>query len=218
MNLGPILLIGGGGHCVSCIEALESAGWNIAGIIDRREQIGLKVLEYEVIGGDEDLPILVSEINYALVTVGQLVDPGLRMRLYNKARMAGFKLPPIVASGAQVSQHASLGAGTVVLHGATINASASVGENVIVNSGAIVEHEAVINDHCHISTGAIVNGGCRIGEGCFVGSGSVLLNGVKVGDRVVIGAGAVVVSDLLEAGTYIGCPARILKVPEGDRA
>ena len=56
---GALVLIGGGGHCVSCIEAIESmACWKVAGIVDTPERRGERVLGYEVIGSDADLPEL----------------------------------------------------------------------------------------------------------------------------------------------------------------
>ena len=54
-----ILLIGGGGHCRSVIDVIEQeAKYTIAGVIDKKELIGTKVLGYEVIGSDDDLEVL----------------------------------------------------------------------------------------------------------------------------------------------------------------
>ena len=43
-----LILIGGGGHCKSVIDVAESAGYTILGILDRPEEVGKKVLAYEV--------------------------------------------------------------------------------------------------------------------------------------------------------------------------
>ena len=41
MNKKPIILIGGGGHCKSMIEVIESAGkFQIIGIVDVAEKVG----------------------------------------------------------------------------------------------------------------------------------------------------------------------------------
>lgn len=40
----PIILIGGGGHCKSVIEAAESSGRAIAGILDMAENVGHEIL------------------------------------------------------------------------------------------------------------------------------------------------------------------------------
>ena len=51
-----IILVGGGGHCVSVIDVIEQQGkYNIKGIIDIKENIGKNVLGYKIIGSDNDL-------------------------------------------------------------------------------------------------------------------------------------------------------------------
>jgi sugar O-acyltransferase (sialic acid O-acetyltransferase NeuD family) len=203
-----LLLIGGGGHCLACIEVIESTGaWRIAGIVDLKNKIGSEILGHRVIGDDGDLPTLLRSHPDALVTVGQLGDPSLRIALFERLRGAGARLPSIVASTARVSRHASLGAGTLVFHQAFVNAGARVGENCIVNSGSIVEHGATIGDHCHVSTGAVVNGDCELGRGVFIGSGAILRQGVRLVEGCVVGAAAVVVKHLERPGIYVGCPA-----------
>ena len=36
----PLILIGGGGHCKSVIDVVESAGYTILGIMDMPEMVG----------------------------------------------------------------------------------------------------------------------------------------------------------------------------------
>ena len=190
-----MLLIGAGGHARACIEAIESRGLAIRGLIDRAELVGQQVLGYPILGVDDDLPNLLSNGAKALVAVGQIRSPDARIRLFRRLVELDATMPVIVARSAVVSRHATIGAGTIVMHGAIVNAVADVGKNVIVNSQALVEHDAKVGDHCHIATGAIVNGAARIGEGSFIGSGVVIGHGVTIGARCVIGAGHVVLKD-----------------------
>ncbi len=68
-----ILLIGGGGHCRALIDVIEQEGkYTIAGIIDCEEKIGQKVLNYEIIGSDEELERLFQTYQYACISVGQI--------------------------------------------------------------------------------------------------------------------------------------------------
>ena len=196
--LDGLLLLGAGGHARSCIEAIESAGLTIHGLIDGADLVGQQVLGYLILGTDDDLPNLLENNAAALVTVGQIHSPDVRIRLYRRLAELGAVMPVIVARSATVSRHANIGAGTIVMHGAIINAAGSVGHNVIVNSHALVEHDAIIGDHCHISTGAIVNGAARIGEGSFIGSGVVIGHGVTIGARCIIGAGHTVLKDCVK--------------------
>lgn len=206
----PLILIGGGGHCKSVIEAAESAGYQIMGVLDLPEEIGKPVLTTKVIGTDDDIPAYVDKAEF-VITVGFIKNPAIRIKLYNKVKEAGGRLATIIASTAYVSKYATIGEGTVVMHHAFVNAGAKVGANVILNTFTNVEHDAVIGDQCHISTGTMVNGDCVVGERCFIGSQSVLANGITVGDDIVVGAGSLVRKSISQKGIYSGNPA-ILKI------
>ena len=205
-----IILVGGGGHCKSAIDVVESVGYNIIGVLDMPEEVGRSVLDYKVIGTDDDIPQYVDKAEF-IITVGFIKNPAIRVRIYNKVKEAGGKLATIVASTSHVSRYATLGEGTVVMHQAVVNAGAKVGANCIINSFCNIEHDAVIGDQCHISTGTMVNGDCKVGERVFIGSQSVLANGITVGEDIIIGAGSVVRKSISEKGVYAGNPA-ILKI------
>lgn len=208
MEKRKLILIGGGGHCKSCIDVIEStSAYEIAGILDVKEKVGSDILGYRIIGTDDDIAGFPADY-YFLVTVGQVSVAGIRRKIYEKLIAEGRKLATVVSAAAHVSKHSSLGEGTIVMHGATINASVSVGANGIINTNANVEHDCFVGDHVHVSTNAVLNGGCRVGNGTFVGSNSVLLQGIVIGEAVVIGAGAVVTKTLTEPGVYIGNPCR----------
>jgi FlaA1/EpsC-like NDP-sugar epimerase len=52
-----IILIGGGGHCKSCIDVIEQEGkYTIAGVVDVKEKAGQTIMGYPFIGTDDDLP------------------------------------------------------------------------------------------------------------------------------------------------------------------
>lgn len=206
----PLVLIGGGGHCKSVIEAAESAGYQILGVLDMPEEVGKDILSTKVIGTDDDIPTYVDKAEF-VITVGFIKNPAIRIKLYNKVKEVGGRLATIVASTAHVSKYATIGEGTVVMHQAFVNAGAKVGNNVILNTFSNIEHDAVIGNQCHISTGTMVNGDCKVGDNCFIGSQSVLANGITVGDDIVVGAGSLVRKSIKEKGIYSGNPA-VLKI------
>lgn len=187
-----ILLIGGGGHCKSVIDVIEMEGtYSIAGIIDRKELIGHQVLGHKIIGCDDDLERLFNLYNYAVVTVGQIKTPSLRVKLFNRLKAIGFELPTIISPRAYVSKHATIGAGTVVMHDSLVNVNVTVGKNCIINTKALLEHDSKIKDHCHISTGAIVNGGTIVNQGTFFGSNAVSKEYATIEEESFIKAGSV---------------------------
>ena len=193
-----IILIGGGGHCKSCIDVIEQEGrFAIAGIVDLAEKVGEKVLGYSVIGTDEDVATLLTSTPNVLITLGQIKTPERRIWLFKKLLEMGARFPVIRSPLAYISPHAEVAEGTIIMHHALVNAGARVGRNCIINTKALVEHDAVIEDHCHIATGAIINGGVRIGTGTFVGSNAVTRESVSIHENAVIGCGAQITKSIL---------------------
>lgn len=191
----PIILVGGGGHCKSVIDVAESAGYTILGILDKPEEVGKRVLDYEVIGTDDDIPNYVDKAEF-VITVGQVKSSAIRRKIDALIKQAGGRLATIVASDAYISNYATIGEGSVIMHKAFVNAGAIIGRNCIINTMANIEHDCRIDDFCHVSTGAMVNGETQIGNNVFVGSGSVIHQCVTISNGSVIPAGTVVKHDL----------------------
>ena len=192
-----IILIGGGGHCKSCIDIIEQEGrFTIAGIVDMPEKKHQTVLGYPIIGTDADLAELINAFRNVLITLGQIISPTRRIELFSDLKKMGAQFPVIQSPLAYVSPRARVGEGTIIMHQALVNAGASVGANCIINTNALVEHDAVIEDHCHISTGAVVNGGVKIGSGSFFGSNAVCKEYIEIGKNAIIGCGAIIVKNI----------------------
>lgn len=185
-----IYLVGGGGHCVSCIDVIESTNeFVIKGLFDRHENVGQTVLGYPIIGTDADIEKYVSENNFFLLTMGQIQSAETRQKLADQIGLLGGQFAIVISARAYVSKHAELGYGTIVMHDAVVNANARIGDHCILNTKSLVEHDARVADFCHISTGAIVNGTTTIESGSFVGSGAVVKHSVTVPAKSLIQAG-----------------------------
>ena len=195
--MDKILLIGAGGHARSCIDVLEEENqFEIAGLIEKDESISNESLGYPVIGTDDDLKVLRQQYKNALITVGQIKSPKIRIKLYQLLKELDFTMPLIVSSHAYVSKYAQIGEGSIIMHGAIVNANAKIGNNCIINNRALIEHDAVIGDHCHIATGAIINGEVSVGNETFIGSGAVTKQCISVGNNCIIGAGVILKNDV----------------------
>jgi sugar O-acyltransferase (sialic acid O-acetyltransferase NeuD family) len=198
-----MILVGGGGHCLSCIDVIESAGhFTIMGYVRGSQDDSNELLGYPALGTDADLAMLIDIYGSALVTVGQIKTAETRARLYEQLVMFGAKLPVVLSPWSQISRHSTLGDGTIAMHGVVVNANVRVGHNCIINSQALIEHGTEVGDHCHISTGARINGDVIVGNGCFVGSGAVIKHGISIGDHALIEAGQVVLADV-PSGTWL---------------
>jgi sugar O-acyltransferase (sialic acid O-acetyltransferase NeuD family) len=209
MNKPEIILVGGGGHCKSCIEVIEAEGiYDIKGIIDLPNLLGSSTMGYQVIGNDDDLPKFVNEGHSFLITMGHMGNAKRRNSLYELISSSGGKLPAITAPSAFVSRTAHIAPGSIIMHQAVLNSDSVIGDNSIINNKALIEHDVKIGKHCHISTSASINGDCSIGEHAFIGSGTIVKNGTQVSDNIIIGAGSLVIKDLITSGTYFGSPAK----------
>jgi len=208
----PIILLGGGGHCKSCIDVIEQEGkYEILGITDLPEKAGQTMSGYPVIGTDSDLPELKKTCNNFFITIGHIQSPRLRVKLFELLNDLGVNIPVIISPHAVVSRLAKIGSGTIVMHNAIVNTEAVIGKNCIINTGALVEHESQVGSHCHISTYAIMNGQCKVGSGCFIGSHTVMANNISIPANTLIAAGSVILRSLEKSGTYIGNPLRKIK-------
>ncbi|MCR5656070.1 MAG: acetyltransferase [Butyrivibrio sp.] len=208
-----IVMIGGGGHCKSVVDAaLRSKRFGKIYITDIALKPGDDIFGCEVVGSDEELPRLFAEgTTKAFITVGFIKPSGIRRKLFYMARDIGFSFTNIIDPSAVVSLNAKLGKGIFVGKNAVINAGATVGDHAIINTGAIVEHDCEIGDFAHIAVGTKVCGESKIGENALIGAGATILQGVEIGNDTIIGAGSVATKNIGTFCTAVGAPARIVR-------
>ena len=77
-----LLLIGGGGHCRSCIDVIEvECKYQIAGIIGQPDGSRESIFGYEILGDDNDLSEFIKKYPIAFITVGQIKSADLNRNL-----------------------------------------------------------------------------------------------------------------------------------------
>jgi sugar O-acyltransferase (sialic acid O-acetyltransferase NeuD family) len=204
-----LILIGGGGHCKSCIDIIRSIGkYQIIGILDIPEKIGEQIEGYPIIASDDKIQELANQYDFFFITIGQIRTNIPRVRIYNRLKEISCNLPVIMSSNAYISKFSTISEGSIIMHGCVVNTNVKIGVNCIINTGAVIEHDSTIGNHTHISTGAIVNGNCVIGNNVFVGSNSVVFNNIIIPDNTIIGAGSLIHKSIERSGVYIGNPIR----------
>lgn len=200
-----IIVFGCGGHARSVINIILNT-YRIKEIVlvDEGAQEGEVIL-----GCNTEQKHELSEKEAFIVAIGENKK---RKNLYLKLkeRQKGYCIS-IVAPDSCIGVDTEIGQGTLVASKAYIGPSAKVGDNTIINTGSIVEHESIIGDHSHVAPHATICGRSKIGNNVFCGAGSIIIDKISVCDNVIIGAGAVVIEDIMEAGTYVGIPAKRIK-------
>ncbi len=197
-------IIGAGGHARPVIQLLQHLGCFIGGVYDQSYDPAVKerILQVEIKGAFPDK----SDDQKLVLAIG---DNDQRRMVFEIHRAAILK-DSIVHPAALIEPSSQIGQANVIFARAYLSSMANIGDNNIINAGAIIEHESIIGSHCHVSVGAIVCGRVKIGDNCFIGAGAVIRDKISITDHVIIGAGAVVVNDIMEAGTYVGNPAKKL--------
>ena len=168
-----IIIIGAGGHAKSLIDLILSTGkWQIEGLVGNYDELGKRILGFEVKWNDKELTKIVHDYKYAVLGFASLGMQKKRILFIENLKKIGFILPSIISPNAYISKHSEIGEGTTIGHFSLVN-----------------EHDVRIEDFCHISTSVTVNGGVTLGQETFIGSKSMLREGLSIPKGTIISAG-----------------------------
>jgi sugar O-acyltransferase (sialic acid O-acetyltransferase NeuD family) len=212
-----ILLIGGGGHCISVLDSLISNyDYASIGIVDKGgsqsinpENTLKSILDIPIVGDDKDLARLHAEgFTDAFITVGSIKDCTIRKKLYQIVKQIGFHIPNIIDKSSVVSPYASIGEGIFIAKNAVINTNVRIGNCAIVNTSSIIEHDCCIADFVHIAPGSILSGNVHVDKDSLIGAGCVIKQGIRIGAGTIIGMGSVVLKDIGDHVIAYGIPCK----------
>lgn len=182
-----IILIGAGGHAVSCLDVILSSNkFKIKGYVSKNENYSLTKKKIKWLGNDKYLKKINKNENVfiAFANIGKK-NLKNRIKIFNKLKKLGCKFPIIKSSRSYISKDSNIGEGSIIMHDVVINANVRIGRNCIINTKSLVEHDTIIGDHVHISTGVIINGSCKIMSESFLGTGSIVLNNVNLKKKII---------------------------------
>lgn len=194
-----LIIVGASGHGKVIADMALRNGYTDIVFLDDNPDIR-ECAGFPVIGRTADITKLDGD---KIVAIG---NPVVRERIQSTIQTV-----TLVHPDAAISRRVTLGEGTVVMAGAVVNSDAVIGKGCIINTGASVDHDCKLANFVHISVGAHVAGTCRIGQRTWIGVGATVSNNITVCGDCMIGAGSVVVRDIVEPGTYVGCPAKKIK-------
>lgn len=199
-----LVIIGASGHGKVVADVAKQCGYEQIFFLDDSESVN-DCCGYPVVGKCSNFAAFDCDI---IVAIG---NPTIREKLINMLEEAGKHIPILVHPHASISEHISIGKGTVIVAGAVVNPEVVIGEGCIINTCSSVDHDCVVGDYVHVAVGAHVAGTVKIGDRTWIGAGATISNNVNICPDCMIGAGAVVVKDICEEGTYIGVPARKIR-------
>lgn len=152
-----IILVGGGGHCKAVIDIIESLDlFNIKGIIDKKENVGKKILDHPIIGCDDDIPDFIDKYTSFIISMGHPNLVERRILLYNTISKLGGSFPVIVSPFSFISKYANIESGTIIMHNVSVIAGSSIGKNCIIGSNSCLNHDSIVKDHSIIKSGSSI--------------------------------------------------------------
>ena len=203
-----LAILGASGHGKVVADTALSLGYGKIVFFDDAWPDKKSIGAWGIAGSTKELLQSVSDFDTVMVGIGEN-----RVRLEKQAVLlsAGAPMMSFIHPVATVSSVARVGLGTVLLAGAVVNIDAALGAAAIVNTGATIDHDCILHDGVHIAPGAHLSGNVHVGLRSWIGVGACVKQGVRIGADVMVGAGAVVVSDIPDAVTVVGNPARRIK-------
>lgn len=204
LNMKKVVILGSGGHAKVIADIVNKSGDKIVGFLDNNVKCGQTFLGYPILGSDLDY--VRFKDCYFVIAIG---NSKVREKIYKKMKNVNW-YTAIHPNASISSIGVEIGIGTVVMSNAVVNTDAVIGKHCIINSSSTVEHDNIIDDFVHISVGVKLAGHVLIGKHTWLGIGATVRNDISICDDCVIGAGAVVVKNIIESGTYIGVPAKLM--------
>ena len=194
MEKNRLVLIGGGGHGRSVLDAAQRMGvYDEIVITDPKLPEGTEILGCRVAGSDDKLEDLYRDgFHQAFIATGSIRSTELRHKLFQRAAELGFTFPCIIDPSAVLSGHIRVGSGVFIGKRAVVNAGVSLDDQCIINTGSIIEHDCHIGSFTHIAPGAVVCGDCDIAGDVFIGAGSIVIQGISISEGVFVPAGETV--------------------------
>lgn len=209
-----LVIIGAGDfgrEIANVVERINAFGdeqeWNLIGFIDDNESIQDHIIDgYPVLGTIQYLNGSTKEV-FAICSLGVSKT---RRKVIGKIVNPLVKFATLIDPDARVYRDAEVGAGSIICGGSILAINTKIGKHVIVNLNCSLGHDDIIKDYCVVNPGVNVSGKVVVGPCSDLGTGAKVIQGLTIGPEVTVGAGGVVVRDLLEPGTYVGIPVKIL--------
>jgi sugar O-acyltransferase (sialic acid O-acetyltransferase NeuD family) len=186
----------------------NAKNFNVVGYIEDDESLQNKTLNDKKVFS---LSSIKKTNPNCLITVA-IGDPKTRHLVVDKCIKNGFRFEAIQHGNVEISDHVSLGEGSILCAGSIITVNIEIGKHVQVNLDCTIGHDARLGDFTTLSPGVHVSGNVHIEDHVYLGTGATIINGTSTNPLVVssgtiVGAGACLTRSTEPNSLYVGVPA-----------
>lgn len=204
---------GGFGREIACVIAAINEvkpTWNMIGYFDDGYATGTTNRYGKVIGNIDELNRYDRELDIVLAIASPHVLQKITCLIHNP--LIGF--PNIIAPNVLLFDKESIkmGKGNVVTFGGRISCGVQIGNFNLMNGCVSLGHDVTIGDYNVLQPEVRISGETGVGNGNFFGVRATVLQGLSVGNQVRIGAGSIVMRKTKDGMTYLGNPAKMIKI------
>ena len=201
MIMKQLVIIGASGHGKVVADIAKRNGYDDIVFLDDNGNL-TECGGYPVVGKSSDVSGFHCDI---IVAIG---NANIRKKIQERLEAEGHSIPILIHPNAVIAENVRIGTGTVIMAGVVVNPGTVIGKGCIINTCSSVDHDCEVGDYVHIAVGSHLCGTVTVKNETWIGAGATISNNVSICPDCMIGAGAVVISDIKEAGTYVGVPVR----------
>jgi len=197
-----LIVIGCGGHAKSVTDVIlfNDPSKEII-FLDKNAREGESILGFPVV---RDYEVTNEEV---FVAIGDNIKRKIICEKYFN------NLVSVVSKRAYLGKNTSIGKGVFVAHNAHIGILSTIKDFSVINTSASIDHECTVGIAATIAPGAVLCGKVIVGNNSWIGANAVVRENTSITDNVIIGMGATVVKNVINEGTYVGCPIRLINSP-----
>lgn len=209
-----LILIGASGYGREIYDMIERINkkekkYNVLGFIDDNKEIwDTKINTLKVLGGlDYVKEHFYGEKVHAVIAIA---SADVKRKIVNELDKY-VKWETLIDPTAIVSNYCTIGKGSLIGAFTQVGPNSKVGEFCSILYACSIGHDAILEDYVSSMDYCDITGYDYLEEGVYLGSSVAILPNIRICKDSIIGGGTVVVKDLLEKGTYIGVPAKLMK-------
>ena len=97
---------------------------------------------------------------------------------------------------------------------AGIKRNTKIGKGSMIMSGTHIGHDVQMGEGCNISPNVAFAGEVTLKNNVTIGMGATMHQGITIGSCAMVGMGAAVIENIPPFATYVGTPAKKIKINE----